>query len=100
MKHLFTIFTFLLSINGLAQTGKNEKHQKTFKMASEKPGKDSIMLKEYYFVMLTKGADRDKIKDTAIIDKLQAGHMANMKRLSDAGTVSYTHLTLPTNREV
>ena len=54
-------------------------------MAADDPGKDSITLKEYYFVMLTSGPDRDKVKDTAVINKLQAGHMANMKRLFNAG---------------
>lgn len=42
-------------------------------------------IKQYYFVMLTKGARRDEIKDTAIINKLQAGHMSNMERLSKEG---------------
>jgi uncharacterized protein YciI len=85
MRYLLTICLFALSFSTLAQTSRNEKHKKTFKMAADKPGKDSITLKEYYFVMLVKGPDRDKIKDTAIINKLQAGHMANMSRLADEG---------------
>lgn len=44
-----------------------------------------MTLKEYYFGMLTSGKRRDEIKDTATINKIQAGHMANMKRLFDAG---------------
>ncbi|MBX2906978.1 MAG: hypothetical protein KF744_13120 [Taibaiella sp.] len=54
------------------------KDPKTFKMGE-------YTIKQYYFVMLTKGGRRDEIKDTAIINKLQAGHMANMERLSKEG---------------
>ena len=43
------------------------------------------VLKKYYFVMLTKGARRDEIKDTASINNLQRGHMANMARLHKMG---------------
>ena len=79
------IFTLLIVLGfGLAATGQTkkttERHPKTFKM-------DSITLKQYYFVMLTKGKDRDKITDTAIINKLQAGHLANIKRLYDDGKI-------------
>jgi uncharacterized protein YciI len=42
-------------------------------------------MKQYWFVMLMKGKDRDKITDTAVINKLQAGHMANMQVMADAG---------------
>lgn len=75
MRSILAIFTILL-VATLATA--QERHPKTFKM-------DSVTLKQYYFVMLTKGKDRDKIKDTAIINKLQAGHMANMKRMANEG---------------
>ena len=42
-------------------------------------------MKQYFFVMLSKGKDRDKITDTAVINKLQAGHMANMEVMANAG---------------
>jgi uncharacterized protein YciI len=42
-------------------------------------------LKKYYFVMLTKGPRRDEIKDTAAINNIQRGHMANMDRLHKMG---------------
>lgn len=64
----------LISFSSVAQ----QKSSKTFKMGE-------YTIKQYYFVMLTKGARRDEIKDTAIINKLQAGHMANMERLSKEG---------------
>lgn len=63
----------LLVIGAGAQTGKP---------AADKP---KFEMKQYWFVMLTKGKDRDKITDTAIINKLQAGHMANMEVMAAAG---------------
>ncbi|MES2776015.1 MAG: YciI family protein [Bacteroidota bacterium] len=45
-------------------------------------------MKQYWFVMLVKGKRRDEIKDTAIINKLQAGHMANIQRLADLGVLN------------
>lgn len=57
---------------------------------NEKGGTDSkprpkYEMKQYWFVMLTKGKDRDKITDTAVINKLQEGHMANMQVMADLG---------------
>ncbi len=82
MKHLFIFLSFLLVANSTIAQAKfeEERHPKTFKM-------DSLTLKQFYFVMLTKGKDRDKITDTAIINKLQEGHMANIKRLHQAGKI-------------
>lgn len=75
MRLLFLFFLFAFSSNwSVAQ----KKEPKTFKMGE-------YTIKQYYFVMLTKGARRDEIKDTSIINKLQAGHMANMERLSREG---------------
>lgn len=68
------VFLLFFSVGGFAQ----KKEPKTFKMGE-------YTIKQYYFVMLTKGARSDEIKDTAIINKLQAGHMANMDRLSKEG---------------
>ena len=78
MRPILTLPLLILFFNGLAQTNQPERHPKTFKM-------DSITVKQYYFVMLTKGTERDKITDTAVINKLQDGHMANIKRLSKEG---------------
>lgn len=82
MKYLFTIclFSLLPGVVSAQTTAKTERHPKTFKM-------DSITLKQYYFVMLTKGKRRDEITDTAVINKLQAGHMANIKRLAAKGKI-------------
>jgi uncharacterized protein len=45
-------------------------------------------MKQYWFVMLVKGKRRDEIKDTAIINKLQTGHMANLSRLAELGKIN------------
>ncbi|MCU0396291.1 MAG: YciI family protein [Chitinophagaceae bacterium] len=50
-----------------------------------KDQKPKYEMKQYWFVMLVKGKDRDKITDTARINQLQAGHMANMQRMADMG---------------
>jgi len=50
-----------------------------------KPEPPKYEMKQYWFVMLIKGKDRDKITDTAVINNLQAGHMANMQVMADAG---------------
>lgn len=44
-------------------------------------------MKQYYFVMLTKGARRGDITDTAIINEIQRGHIANIERLAKMGKI-------------
>ncbi|MCU0335140.1 MAG: YciI family protein [Chitinophagaceae bacterium] len=74
MKKLLTATgALLLMLGARAQTNKP---------AAEKP---KYEMKQYWFVMLSKGKDRDKITDTAIINRLQAGHMANMEVMAAAG---------------
>jgi uncharacterized protein YciI len=51
------------------------------------PMEDGFEMKQYYFVMLTKGPKRDQITDTAILNKLQQGHIANINRLAAAGKI-------------
>lgn len=66
----------LFSVNASAQPGSS----KTFRDGEYE-------MKQYYFVMLTKGARRGEITDTAQINKIQAGHMANIDRLAKAGKI-------------
>lgn len=44
-------------------------------------------LKQYYFVMLTRGTKRGEITDTAKINQLQMGHLANIDRLYNEGKI-------------
>ncbi|WP_207492688.1 YciI family protein [Aridibaculum aurantiacum] len=57
--------------------------------AKAKPVKEfkagEYTMKQYYFVMLVKGARRSEITDTAVINQLQRGHMANMDSMAKAG---------------
>ncbi len=46
-------------------------------------GKDTM--KTYFFVLLTKGPNRTQ--DSATAADIQKGHMANIQRLADAGTL-------------
>jgi uncharacterized protein YciI len=72
---LFIAFGF----SALGQPREAVDSSRLYKMAS------GGVLKKYYFVMLTKGARRNEITDTATINKLQQGHMANMERLHKMG---------------
>lgn len=45
-------------------------------------------MKQYWFVMLTRGARRNEITDTALINRLQAGHMKNMEIMANAGKLT------------
>lgn len=71
-----TIISFHLS--GLA-TAQSTSPSRIYRMHS------GDTLKQYYFVMLKKGPKRDEIKDTTIINNIQAGHMANISRLAKEG---------------
>ena len=77
MKYII-YFLFSLTIYNTAN-GQN-KTEKTFKDGE-------YTMKQYYFVMLTKGERRNEITDTAIINKLQAGHLANIGKLAKAGKI-------------
>ncbi len=78
-------YIFLLIAICLCATASAQNKPKTFKLPPAAGEKDSMTMKQYYLVMLVRGKDRDKISDTAVINKLQAGHMANMDRLAKEG---------------
>lgn len=60
----------------------------TAKASAAKEFKDGdYVMKQYFFVMLTRGARRHEITDTAIINKIQAGHMQNIERLAALGKI-------------
>lgn len=77
MKKFLSLLAFIaLAAVGFSQTGNK---------GNEPREKPKFEMKQYWFVMLTRGKDRDKITDTAVINKLQAGHMANMQVMADMG---------------
>jgi uncharacterized protein YciI len=78
---LFLVAAVLIAFGApvMAQASAPVDSSRLHKMAS------GAVLKKYYFVMLIKGARRDEIKDTASINNIQRGHMANMERLHKMG---------------
>lgn len=76
MKQLLLVILMLFPFSIIAQ----EKKEKTFKAGE-------YTMKQYYFVMLTKGPRRAEITDTAKINELQRGHIANLERLSKEGKI-------------
>lgn len=79
MKNIF-FASLLFVIPSLAIAQK-----KTSKVVVTQASAKEAELKQYYFVMLVKGERRDEITDTATINKIQRGHMANMERLHKEG---------------
>ena len=75
MRTILLIITCCFALNAFSQkdsTAKTPKYE----------------MKQYWFVMLVKGKDRDKITDTVVLNKLQAGHMANLTRLAELGKIN------------
>jgi uncharacterized protein YciI len=81
MKTILLALLLLYPLLAEAQNKPAKEAKKTTASAKE----PEYQMKEYYFVMLTKGAGRNKITDTAVLNELQAGHMANIKRMHEAG---------------
>ncbi len=48
---------------------------------------DGYKLKQYFFVMLSAGPHRDQI-DSLSLQKIQEGHMANIRKMAEAGKLS------------
>ena len=81
MRPLLVLLLAISPLCGPAQTT----HRKSTGKAANQATKPKYEMKEYYFVMLTKGARRDQITDTNVLNSLQAGHMANMTKMHEAG---------------
>jgi uncharacterized protein YciI len=87
MRKLVILSLFMLPFVSNAQatpTNGPLNHKKNVADTAKKP---KYEMKQYYFVMLSKGTRRHEITDTAIINKLQAGHMANITRLAEMGKI-------------
>jgi uncharacterized protein YciI len=85
MKKLLLLFLSIAPVIVFAQSAK------TTDTTAKKPVKEfkdgEYTMKQYFFVMLTRGARRNEITDTAIINKLQAGHRKNIERLAAQGKI-------------
>ena len=52
------------------------------------PPKDKVYeMKQYFFVMLTRGTRRGEITDTAVINKIEEGHIKNIESLAPQGKI-------------
>ncbi len=76
MKHILVILLLSYPLFASAQP----KKEKTFKAGE-------YTMKQYYFVMLTKGPKREETTDTAKINSIQRGHIANLERLAKEGKI-------------
>ena len=95
MKQILVVFLVALPCSLLAQNASSKQPEKAA-AAKAAAAKDTAAkefkageytMKQYYFVMLTKGTRRHEITDTSIINKIQAGHMANLNRLAVLGKI-------------
>lgn len=71
---LFLLLLGFISFTSSAQT-------------KEGPKEEGFEMKQYYFVMLTKGERRHEITDTNMLKEIQKGHMDNINRLAEMGKI-------------
>lgn len=84
MKRLiFCTLAMLFSLNISAQQKGNPRTQ-TVNMNGK-----TVKLKQYYFVMLTKGKNRET-QDNLKADEIMKGHLANITRLAEMGKILVT----------
>ncbi len=83
---LIIIIATLLTLGSSATYGQDDKSKEKDKSRETKIIKEEgYEMKQYFFVMLTRGANRTQDSITAA--KLQEGHMANINRLAEMGKI-------------
>jgi uncharacterized protein YciI len=87
MKRLVIICLCLLPAALFAQNNSGKPANSIKQSTTDSVIKRKYEMKQYYFVMLSKGPRRSEVTDTAIINKIQAGHMANLTRLAEMGKI-------------
>ena len=87
MKKLIVLLSFMLPFVSFAQTKPANEGLTSKQSAADTVTKPKYEMKQYYFVMLTKGPRRNEPMDTTLINKLQAGHMANISKLAEKGKI-------------
>ncbi len=85
-------YIFLLSILFATACSSTEKSEEQNTVAKPENQKHTIKegeyeLKQYYFVMLTKGNKRTEDMDTAYLNDLQTKHLANIDSLAAEGKI-------------
>lgn len=84
---IIILFLSVLAITSCQPSGpqpeKEEKKESQVKIPSE----EGFEMKQYFFVMLTRGDRRDEITDTTVINNIQEKHLANINRLAEMGKI-------------
>lgn len=81
---IFIISLIIVSCKSIS-SNKNKEINTSIGVNEFKDGE--YIMKQYYFVMLTKGTNRDETVDTGYINNLQRKHLANIDRLADEGKI-------------
>lgn len=87
MRKLIILSLFMLPYVSFSQTPTTNNPPASKQNVTDTAQKPKYEMKQYYFVMLSRGARRHEITDTTIIKKLHAGHMANITRLAEMGKI-------------
>ena len=86
MRKLIVLSLSMLPVVCFSQTTTTKDQVSAKKIVADTTApKPKYEMKQYYFVMLSRGPRRSEVTDTAIINKLQAGHMANIGKLAEMG---------------
>ncbi len=80
---VFITFPFVLK----AQNSTTQKEASKAETKQTTPTEEGFEMKQYFFVMLTKGERRHEITDTTVLKKLQEGHINNINRLANEGKI-------------
>ena len=83
MKVKYLLIIAYLPLALLAQTNKKISSNSIPKQVVTKA--PAYEMKQYFFVMLTKGSRRGEITDTVVLNKIQEGHMQNITSLAAQG---------------
>lgn len=81
MKPIFILLLVLIPFWGISQTQEEKEPMTTEQSEIEKRG-----LKQYIFVMYTKGNNR--AHDSATVDKIQTQHLAHLDSLAEKGILN------------
>lgn len=78
-------FAFLLLFIAFSVSAQTPHRNLSKKWKAKAVAAKKYEMKQYYFVMLLRNKNRPEITDTNELNRIQAGHMANITRLASAG---------------
>lgn len=83
MKGKYLLIITFLPLALIAQNHKAKSANPIHKQVVTKA--PAVVMKQYFFVMLTEGSRRGEITDTVVLNKIQEGHMQNITSLAAQG---------------